>query len=382
MNLLEISGKHESPEYLQISLAAAMMLGLENGAFYRNATPHCINLLLTYDDGCYANCAYCGLGRDRFCTNSNEDNPIIPQISLNPPLLKGEIGGLLEGGQSGRSAKSFIRVEWPRYPLKEIIDRSKFKMDAIERFCVSMVMNKKAVDDTITVVKAIKFEVDADISVLSNPSSMDDIDIQRFKDAGADRFTVAIDCATEEIFNKYRGKGVNGPHRWNRYWKMLDKARQIFGDGMIGCHLIVGLGETEKEMIKAIQKVHDMDGTTHLFSFYQEANSLLENHPQCPAGQFRRIQLARYIIDFDYARVNNMRFDEEGRVVDFGVSEDVLKELIESGIPFQTSGCPGKDKRIACCNRPYGDSRPSDIRSYPFRLKKRDVEKVKEEILS
>ena len=26
---------------------------------------------------------------------------------------------------------------------------------------------------------------------------MEDIDIQRFKDAGADRFTVAIDCATK-----------------------------------------------------------------------------------------------------------------------------------------------------------------------------------------
>jgi len=338
----------ESPEYLQVSLAAAMTLGFVPGHFYRNAIPRCINLLLTYDDGCYANCAYCGLSNAS--THFNE--------------------------------KSFIRVEWPKYSLKEIINRSKLKMDTIERFCVSMVMNKKAVDDTITVIKAIKSEMDINISVLSNPSSMDDIDIQRFKDAGADRFTVAIDCATEEIFNKYRGKDINGHHRWERYWEILKKARQIFGDGKIGCHLIVGLGETEREMLHTIQRVKDMGGMTHLFSFYQEAGSLLENHPQCPVSQFRRVQIARYIIDFDYAMIDDMDFDEEGRAVDFGVSEDALDELIESGIPFQTSGCPDKNKRIACCNRPFGDSRPSDIRSYPFRLERVDIDKARSELLA
>ncbi|MEK6679117.1 MAG: radical SAM protein [Nitrospirota bacterium] len=351
MEVQKLSGScnKESPEYLQISLAAAMTLGFVTGHFYRNAIPHCINLLLTYDDGCHASCAYCGLGRDR---------------------------------DSMYSEKSFIRVEWPRYPLKEIINRSKLQMDNIERFCISMIMNHRAVDDTVLVVKEIKSEIDINISVLSNPSSLKDEDIQRFKDAGADRFTVAMDCATKEIFDKYRGIGVNGQHRWERYWDILKKARPIFGEGNIGCHLIAGLGETEKEMLHTIQRVKDMGGTTHLFSFYQEAGSLLENYPQCPANQFRRIQLARYIIDFDYARIDDMDFDEKGRVVDFGVSEDGLDKLIESGIPFQTSGCPGKDKRVACCNRPFGDSRPSDIRSYPFRLKEKDVEKVKEEILT
>ena len=213
MNLLEIRSKRESPEYLQISLAGAMTLGFIPGVFYRNAIPHCINLLLTYDDGCYASCAYCGLGRDR-------DNMY--------------------------SEKSFIRVEWPRYSLKEIIDRSKLQMDTIERFCVSMIMNHRAVDDTITVIKAIKSEMDINISVLSNPSSMKDEDIQRFKDAGVDMFTVAIDCATKEIFDKYRGIGVKGQHKWERYWDILKKARPIFGDGNIGCHLIAGLGESEK----------------------------------------------------------------------------------------------------------------------------------------
>ena len=55
--------------------------------------------------------------------------------------------------------------------------------------------------------------------------------ISEIKDAGADWFTVAIDCATEEIFDKYGGKDINGPHKWDGYWKILKKARPIFGEG-------------------------------------------------------------------------------------------------------------------------------------------------------
>ena len=53
----------ESPEYLKISTASAMALGFKHGRFYRGAKNPCINLLLTYDRGCAANCAYCGLAR-------------------------------------------------------------------------------------------------------------------------------------------------------------------------------------------------------------------------------------------------------------------------------------------------------------------------------
>ncbi|HIE05850.1 MAG TPA: radical SAM protein, partial [bacterium (Candidatus Stahlbacteria)] len=51
----------ESPEYLKMSLAAAMTLDLKDGLFFRNAKSPCINLLLTYDSGCIGSCAYCGL---------------------------------------------------------------------------------------------------------------------------------------------------------------------------------------------------------------------------------------------------------------------------------------------------------------------------------
>jgi len=72
-----------------------------------------------------------------------------------------------------------------------------------------------------------------------------------------------------------------------------------------------------------------------------------------------------------------MAFDGSGRVVDFGVAEGELASVINAGTPFRTSGCPGKDDdEISACNRPYGDSNPTDILSYPFKLNPEDIEIV------
>ena len=54
-----------SPEWVRLSMAAAMELGLEPGKMLRGCGCGCINLLQTYAVVCYANCSYCGLARER-----------------------------------------------------------------------------------------------------------------------------------------------------------------------------------------------------------------------------------------------------------------------------------------------------------------------------
>ena len=75
---------NESPQFLRMSLVAAMTLGFKPGLFYRNAKPYCINVLLTYRAGCAAKCGYCGLSNKR---------------------------------PGDYSEKSFVRMTWPTYPL-------------------------------------------------------------------------------------------------------------------------------------------------------------------------------------------------------------------------------------------------------------------------
>jgi len=102
--------------------------------------------------------------------------------------------------------------------------------------------------------------------------------------------------------------------------------------------------------------------------------SPMERHLSPPLGQYRRIQLARWIINECLGSLGQMRFDERGRLVDFGVDGG---PVIQMGEPFKTSGCPGRDGKVAC-NRPYGNERPSGpIRNFPFMPESEDIEEIR-----
>jgi biotin synthase len=334
----------ESPEYLRMSLAAAMTLGFKRGLFYRNASLHCINLLLTYQNGCAAKCAYCGLSRS------------------NP--------GTYEG-------KHFIRVKWPTYPLDEIIDRISNREKRVKRICISMITRKRSVEDTKTVCARLRSSFDIPVSLLISPTLVDPDDLVDFKSAGADKIGVAIDLATSELFDRFRGNGVGGPHKWKDYWKCLSHALFVFGHGNAGAHFMVGMGETEKQMCEAIQRVRDMGGRTHLFSFYPEVSSEMADNSPPPLDQYRRIQLARHMIDNRLSHAHEFTYSENGRIVDFGLYIGKRDKIIDSGEPFRTSGCEGYDGEVAC-NRPFANSRPGPhMRNYPFPPTHEDVERIR-----
>ena len=197
------------------------------------------------------------------------------------------------------------------------------------------------------------------------------------KKAGADRVGIAIDAATPQLFDQLRGKGVGGPHQWNHYWDVTRMAVSVFGRFYVGIHLIVGLGETEKEMVDAIQQGQNMGAYTHLFSFFPEMGSPMEKHSSPPLGQYRRIQLARWIINESLGSASQMKFDENGRLIDLGMD---IESLIQIGEPFMTSGCPGRDGKVAC-NRPYGNERPSGpIRNFPFMPEAEDIEEIRQQL--
>ncbi len=339
--------EEESPEYVRLSLAAAMTLGFSRGLFYRNARLRCINLLLTYSDGCKANCAFCGLAGER---------------------------------ERRTSGGSFIRVPWKAFPTDAVIAGIKTAPDYVGRVCISMITHPRCRRDVLHICRRVKEETGISVSLLISPSVMLRDDLQAMKDAGADRIGVAIDGATEQIFDGLRGKPVGGPHDWTRYWNVFEKSLRVFGEGMSGVHLICGLGETERELVAAMSRARDMGGYTHLFSFYPEAGSAMENHPLPPIGSYRRIQLARWLIDNDMARIHDMKFDGLGAIREFGVPGEDLEKAVACGEPFETSGCPGPNGKVAC-NRPYGNEKPGPgIRNFPFPPEDEDMARIRHEL--
>ncbi|HZP93493.1 MAG TPA: radical SAM protein [Burkholderiales bacterium] len=344
-----------SPEYVQMSTAAAITLGIMKGRMYRCACTRCLNLLLTYPEGCRANCAYCGLARHREAERDYAD-------------------------------RNFIRVDWPAVPMEQVVDivARDGEKSPFHRMCISMITHPRSDEDTVSVLKQWTARIDPaaiPVSILSNPTTMTREDVKRLRDLGADIFTVALDAATPEIFDRTRGKGVQSPHSWRKYWEILMDAREVFGARKFGAHIIVGMGETEYEALSLVQKLVDLGGHSHMFCFFPEKGSLMDHLPATPRDQWRRVQLGRYLIDYRGARVERMSFDGEGRVVDFGIAQAELGEVIDAGIAFRTSGCPGKfADDISACDRPYGDSPPSDIASYPFQPVKRDIGRIRRQL--
>ena len=344
-----------SPEYVQMSTAAAITLGLTQGRMYRCECTRCLNLLLTYPEGCRANCAYCGLARHREAERDYAD-------------------------------RNFIRVDWPAVPLPTVIDTVARDVAGtpFHRMCISMITHPRSDDDTVTVLRAWTDRIDPaaiPVSILSNPTTMTRADVKRLRDLGADIFTVALDAATPEIFDRTRGKGVQSPHTWAKYWEILMDARDIFGPQKFGAHIIIGMGETEHAALSLVQRLVELGGHSHMFCFFPERGSLMDHLPATPRDQWRRVQLGRYLIDYRGARVERMSFDGEGRVVDYGLPRDELESVIDEGVAFRTSGCPGKFRDdVSACDRPYGDSPPSDIASFPFQPGQGDLRRIRRQL--
>jgi biotin synthase len=344
-----------SPEYVQMSTAAAITLGVTQGRMYRCECTRCLNLLLTYPEGCRANCAYCGLARHREAERDYAD-------------------------------RNFIRVDWPAVPMDNVVDivARDGAQSPFHRMCISMITHPNSDDDTVAVLKNWTSRIDPDtipVSILSNPTTMGRADVKLLKDLGADIFTVALDAATPDLFDRTRGKGVQSPHKWDKYWEVLLDARDIFGAEKFGVHIIVGMGETEREVLQLVQRVVDLGGHNHMFCFFPEDGSLMDHLPATPRDQWRRVQLGRYLIDYQDLRVDHMSFDEHGRVVDFGLPRSELDDMIDAGVAFRTSGCPGRfSEDISACDRPYGDSPPSDIASFPFQPNKKDIKKIRKQL--
>jgi biotin synthase-related radical SAM superfamily protein len=341
-----------SPEFVQMSTAAAITLGLVPGKMHRTSCTHCLNLLVTYPEGCRANCAYCGLARHREEARDYAD-------------------------------RNFIRVDWPAVRYDEVIARMKDGADRaqFQRMCISMITHPESNADTFVLLERWSRELArVPVSILSNPTTLVREDLVRLKALGADIFTVALDAVTPAIFERTRGRGVDSPHSYERYWRTLEIAAEVYGPEKFGAHLICGMGETEREILEVAQRVRDMGGHNHMFAFFPERGSLMEDWPPVDRGQWRRVQLARYLIDYRGARVEAMDFDEEGRVAGFGIPDPELESVIAAGTAFRTSGCPGKDDDVSACNRPYGDSPPSDILSFPFAPAKRDLAKIRRQL--
>jgi hypothetical protein len=96
---------------------------------------------------------------------------------------------------------------------------------------------------------------------------------------------------------KFRGKGVGGPHHWENTISAFKMPLPFSASAMPAA-------TSSPEWVKRKRRwwIRHPEGSgfrrwTHLFSFFPEADSQMKDHPMPEMDQYRRIQLARYLMD-------------------------------------------------------------------------------------
>ncbi len=338
----------ESPDSVRISMASAIALRFRSGRFTRDFDFGGINLLLNYDDGCRSDCGYCGLARTR--PGAYED-------------------------------KSFIRVEWPLVGTDELVDRMARHEAKLTRLCISMVTHPFAWRDTADITGRITTRLRTPLSILVAPPTLNRGRIEQMKAIGVDMVGIGLDAVTEDLFRSLRtdvpagGAGLS----WDQYWRVVDDARDVFGPWKVNVHTLVGLGETDADLVDIFCRLAQREIFSYLFCFNPEPDSRLADHPKSPLRRWRRIQLAKHLIETEGFRPDRFAFDDEGGLVGLDEAPEV-EAAVSGGIPFMTNGCPGAGGEPGC-TRPYGSYRPSEpFRDFPFLPVGPDLEGIRTDL--
>ncbi len=338
-----------SPEYVRISMAAAIELGLKPGQIHRTSCD-CINLLQNYPEGCYANCSYCGLARER--PGEPEDN-------------------------------TFIRVAWPLYPTDLVAEKiaAREAKSEVGRVCVSQVHDQRANHDLLEITRRVHQRApQVPIAALVSATLLNEAKLYEIRDSGVDIIGIGLDGATEEIFDEIRGKKTRGPHKWDQHWQIIRQAREIFGPMNVNCHIIVGMGETDRDLFNLFFQLRYEQIAAYLFSFNPEPGTATQDLPRQPIQRHRRIQLVKYLIENDELSPAALSYDNAGHLVHLDAPDEMVETAIQSGLPFMTNGCPNRHGVMAC-NRPYGSYRPGEeYRDYPFLPNADDVLVIRAEM--
>ncbi len=229
------------------------------------------------------------------------------------------------------------RIVWPEFAVGEVVEAVE-RSHGIERVCLQIVSTPSSKREALGFLAKLKpsgLPVSANVRV-SNPD-----EAKVWFEAGVERLGIATDAIDEKIYPLHRGGELG------RQIALLKELSEAF-PGRITTHAIIGLGETEKTASEFIQEMYDSKIKVGLFAFTPIRGTKLENRKGPEIGSYRRMQLARYLIEKKLSRADSFFFSDSDEIVGYGID---LGEIPDEA--FMTSGCPN-------CTRPYYNERPGE----------------------
>ena len=238
--------------------------------------------------------------------------------------------------RSARSDRKYLsRIVWKEIDIDSARERLK-KSGDIKRVCLQVVSYKGYFDDTIRAIEAFKFKP---VSVSVRALSVEEV--REYFKSGADMVGISIDVVSPKLHEKIRGGKLED------VLDLLDKTSREFPK-RVTTHIIVGMGETDEELIKTMSWLSQRDITIALFAFTPLKGTKMENAKKPPLDRYRKIQLSRWLLQNKLASLEDFVFDDDGNLLDIKV--DYKKYDYKRA--FLTSGCPN-------CTRPYYNESPA-----------------------
>lgn len=261
--------------------------------------------------------------------------------------------------ESTANALKLSRVTWPEHDFGTVLDGLAVaaRSGAIKRACIQVTVGRASFERTLEVVRAVKARLpDLPVDAAILPRDMEQA--SALLAAGLDHIGIGLDAGSREVFEQVKGRD------WGRIWSFIEDLAVTY-PGRVAVHIIVGLGETERDVVEVMQHCRDLGVTVGLFAFTPLAGTPMGGRPQPRLEVYRRMQAARYLIYERGVRMENFRFSPDGELIDFGV--DGLTEMLADGEAFRTSGCPD-------CNRPFYNERPGGVLyNYPRQLSAEEI---------
>jgi len=254
------------------------------------------------------------------------------------------------GTQGPAQAINLSRITWPPFDEREVLDRlgRAAAQGDFRRICLQVTAGQDYLRRTLELVEAVREVCNLPVDAAILLPSVDQV--EALLQAGVEHIGFGLDAACERVFRQVKRDN------WQRRRRLIEEAARRF-PGHVAVHLIVGLGEAEREMAEAIQWLHGLGVIVGLFAFTPVPGTAMQNHPAPPLGTYRRMQVVRYLISHSLATFESFTFSAEGQLISFGLPD--LAEILADGVAFQTSGCPD-------CNRPFYNERPGGpLYNYP-----------------
>ncbi|WP_425059199.1 Biotin synthase [Sporomusa carbonis] len=260
---------------------------------------------------------------------------------------------------SSARADLLSRVTWPEVPGEEAAQAvgAAFRAGRLQRACLQVVHNEQSWQTSVDALERLVRESAVPVCISSAIDSV--AQAKELIARGADRICISLDAATPEIFRQVKGG------RWQERWNLLTRCAAEL-PGRVSTHLIVGLGETEQEIIETIAHCLDNGISVGLFAFTPVRGTVWADRQPPAIGRYRRVQIAHFLLKTGYSRAV-FRF-QNGILTGISLPVSEMKLILAGGTAFETSGCSG-------CNRPYYNERPGGVMyNYPRALTGNEIQ--------